>query len=174
MESKKYLNNLIEVYKSCFDIEKNHKLDKYNFSAYGYFNSKAEKYILVKEINLWEVNSFEYIFFLEIDNLNEKDIENIEFLIKNKIEKDYVRKGEKYPPKNHMISYISIVFISSSRILENVKNKIEKFKFEKTYLFSIRGFLKTRIIGIDLKENKIYYNKSSKEIISIFKKNLKF
>ncbi|MCI6152588.1 hypothetical protein [Fusobacterium perfoetens] len=173
MESKEYLNNLLEVYKSCFDIEENIKIDEYNFSAYGYFNSKAEKYILVKEVNLWEVNNFEYIFFLEVNKLSEKDIDNMELLIKNKIEKDYVRKGEKYPPKNHMTSYISIVFISSNKISENIKKKIEKFKFEKTYLFSIRGFLTTRFIGIDLKENKIYYNKPSKEIINVFEKNLK-
>lgn len=171
MESKKYLDNILELYKNSFDITKNYDFSGNYFSAYGYFNSKAEKYILVKEVNLWEVNSFEHIFFVEIDSLSEEIFETYEKLLKEKLESYFIRNGNKYPEKNHMSSFLSLVFISSSPIDKNLIKKIEKFTFEKTYLFSIRGFLTTKLIGIDLENKKVYYNKPARDLKEIYEKS---
>lgn len=171
MESKKYLDNILELYKNSFDIIRNYDFEGNNFSAYGYFNSKAEKYILVKEVNLWEVNSFEHIFFIELDNLTEDTFKTYEKLLKEKLESRFIRNGNKYPEKNHITSFLSLVFISSSPINENLIKKIEKFSFEKTYLFSIRGFLTTKVIGVDLKNKKVYYNKPAKDLKEVYEKS---
>ncbi len=168
MMSTDYLNNILKVYGSTFDIERNYELDNKNFSAYGYFNSKAEKYILVKEVNIWEASTFEHIFFLQVEKILEKDFQEIEELIKNKIEERFVRRGEKYPQKNHMSSCITVVFISSTSINEEIIKKIQKFKFTKNYLFSIRGYLVTKILGVDLEENQIYYNREAKDISNVY------
>ena len=173
MNSKFYLNTILKTYKNSFDITKNYNFDNDNFSAYGYFNSKAEKYILVKEVNLWEVNSFEHIFFIELEKLKEENFLYFENLLKEKLEKNFVRKNKKFPEKNHMNSFITLVFISSSEVDEKLKNKIEKFKFEKTYLFSIRGFFSTKLLVVDLEKKKIFYNKPCKEIKNIFENTLK-
>ena len=172
MESKKYLDNILEIYKNSFDITKDYDFKGNKFSAYGYFNSKAEKYVLVKEVNLWEVNSFEHIFFIEIESLTLEVFQKYERLLKEKLESHFIRNGNKYPEKNHMSSFISLVFISSSEINEEIIKKIQKFSFEKTYLFSIRGFFSTKVIGVDLKKNKIYYNKTAKDLENIYKKFL--
>ena len=171
MDSKKYLDNILELYKNSFDIIRNYDFEGNNFSACGYFNSKAEKYVLVKEVNLWEVNSFEHIFFIELDNLTEDTFKTYEKLLKEKLESRFIRNGNKYPEKNHMTSFLSLVFISSSPINENLIKKIEKFSFEKTYLFSIRGFLTTKIIGVDLKNKKVYYNKHAKDLKEVYEKS---
>ena len=70
-----------------------------------------------------------------------------------------------------MTSFLSLVFISSSPISENLIKKIEKFSFEKTYLFSIRCFLTTKVIGLDLKNKKVYYNKPAKDLIEVYEKS---
>ena len=171
MESKKYLDNILELYKNSFDITRSYDFDGNNFSAYGYFNSKSEKYVLVKEVNLWEVNSFEHIFFIEVDNLTEDTFKTYEKLLKEELESRFIRNGNKYPEKNHMTSFLSLVFISSSPINENLIKKIEKFSFEKTYLFSIRGFLTTKVIVVDLKNKKVYYNKPAKDLKEVYEKS---
>lgn len=174
MNSKFYLDKILKTYSSSYDIFKNYNYGDLNFSAYGYFNSKAEKYILVKEVNLWEVNSFEHVFFIEMDELREEDLIHYENLLKEKLEKKFVRNNKRYPDKNHMNSYITFIFITSSKIDEKLKKKIEKFKFEKTYLFSIRGFFTTKLLVVDLEKNKIFYNKPSKDIKNIFENILNF
>lgn len=174
MNSKFYLDKILKTYSNSFDIFKNYNYEDLTFSAYGYFNSKAEKYILVKEVNLWEVNSFEHIFFIEIDKFNEENLIFYENLLKEKLEKKFVRNNKKYPKKNHMNSYITFIFITSSEINKNLEKKIEKFNFEKTYLFSIRGFFSTKLLVVDLEKNKIFCNKSSRDIKNIFENILNF
>lgn len=172
MKTSDYLNNILKIYKNSFDITKNYSFENIIFSAYGYFNSKSEKYLLVKEVNLWEINNFEHIFFVELDNLTEKNFSYFENLLKEKLEKYFIRNNNKYPNKNHMSSYITFIFICSS-IEENLIKKIEKFKFEKNYLFSIRGFFSTKILAVDFEKNKIFYNKPAKNIKCIYENLLK-
>ena len=171
MERSNYTKKILEKYKNNFDLQENFKIGETLFSNYGYFTSKSEKYVFLKDINLWEVNNSEHVFFINTDNLSREKIKINRDVIKNIIEPKLVRRGEKYPPKNHMYTYITFVFISSREIIRETVKEIQKFKEEKNYLFSFRGYMCTRVVAVDLKNKKVYTNGAGKELKNIYMKN---
>lgn len=171
MEHENYTQRMLKKYESTFDLQENFKIGNKFFSNYGYFTSKSEKYIFLKDINLWEVNNSEHVFFINIDDLSKGEISWNRDIIKKTIEPKLVRKGEKYPPKNQMYTYITLIFISSKEITQEVIKEIKKFKEEKNYLFTFRGYMSTRVVAVDLKNKKVYTNGPGKELKNIYMKN---
>ena len=67
MDQASYLNIILAKYAGTFDIEKNRVIDGREYTAYGYFSSLGEKYVLVKKAKLWSVKAYEHAFFLTED-----------------------------------------------------------------------------------------------------------
>ena len=65
MENLGYLDRILAEYERSFDIHREYEIGDKKIDAYGYFNSYSEKYLLVKEVQLWETKAFEHIFFIE-------------------------------------------------------------------------------------------------------------
>lgn len=171
MEYENYIQGILKKYENNFDLQENFKIGNKFFSNYGYFTAKSEKYIFLKDINLWEVNNSEHVFFLNIDKLTKEEIKWNKDLIIKTIEPKLVRKGEKYPPKNQMYTYLTFVFISSNPIDEDIIKEIKKFKEERNYLFTFRGYMSTRIVAVDLINKKVHTNRLGKELKNIYMKN---
>lgn len=98
------------------------------------------------------------------------DLKKVDILIKEYMEPFLVRKGEKYPEKNHMYSFLTVVIFTSKRISDDMKRKIKKYKYEKNYLFFIRGYTSGRIIVIDTENMEIVTNKSGKVLGKFYRK----
>ena len=173
MKTGEYLENILQSYKSTFDIIRPYQALDIFYSAYGYFYSHSEKYVMTKEVQLWETNSYEHIFFLERRHLLEEDLDAMDQLIHTYAEPVLVRKGESLPDKNHMYSYISFVFLSDETIDPLLIRRLKKYCYSKTYLFSLRGWCDVRIIAIDLAENNVYSNKKGARLKRVYKSLLK-
>lgn len=169
MNNLGYLEKIFKEYEKTFDIYKNYQIEDITFQAYGYFNSHSEKYLLVKEVQLWETKAYEHIFFLKEDKININTLNKILSLIPSYIEPQLVRKGEKYPEKNHMYSYLTLVIFSKNISSDEIVEKIKKFKFEKNYLFSIRGYTQARVLLVDMENKNIFTNKSGKKLEKLYK-----
>ena len=59
-----YTHLLLLRYSGTFDIYKPYFIDGKEYPAYGYFFSHLEKYVLVREANLWASDSYEHILFI--------------------------------------------------------------------------------------------------------------
>lgn len=163
-----YLDRVLNQYKTNFDIKRDCLMLNEKISAYAYFSASNEKFLLVKEVQLWETKGFEHVIFIEESIFEENVYKKVETLVKEYIEPILIRAGQKYPEKNHMYSLITVVVISN-KIDENIITKIKEFKFEKNYLFSFRGYASTRLVVIDLKNKNIITNKKGKNLISLYK-----
>lgn len=170
MTTGEYFNKIAEQYKETFDIYKNKEINGEKYLAYGHFYSHSEKYVLVKEVQLWEARSHEHVIFMDVSEMTVNDLKKVDELIKGYMEPFLVRKGEKYPEKNHMYSFLTVVVFTSKRISDDVKRKIEKYKFEKNYLFSIRGYSSGRIAVIDVENMKIATNKAGKVLNKLYER----
>ena len=170
MTTGEYFNKIAEQYKGTFDIYKDREINGEKYLAFGHFYSHSEKYVLVKEVQLWEAKSYEHIVFMDISEMTVNDFEKADKLIKEYMEPFLVRKGEKYPEKNHMYSFLTVVIFTSKKVSDEIKRKIEKYKFEKNYLFSIRGYSSGRIVVIDVESMKIITNKSGKVLDKLYRK----
>ena len=54
-----------------FDIFKPYVIHGKEYPAYGYFFSHTEKYVLVREANMWSADSYEHILFIRAQELEQ-------------------------------------------------------------------------------------------------------
>lgn len=172
MSKEQFFDKLLQIYRQSFNVKENFKIGDNVYDAYGYCNITNAKYVLVKKAELWRALCFEHILFCKEDELKEERVDAfLEDTVK-KIESEMVRKGEKYPEKNHMYSYITCVFICENGFTKEAAKKLKKAKFFKDYMFSIRGYTEMRLLAIDLSTNKIIGNNAARDLIKDYKKFL--
>ena len=68
-----------------------------------------------------------------------------------------------------MYSYITLVFLTDDMNDTQVKNRIEKYKFERSYLFSVRGYVQSRVVLVDMKNKEIITNKMGRKLRKLYK-----
>lgn len=68
-----------------------------------------------------------------------------------------------------MYSYVTLIFITNNIDDIEMKKRIKKYKFERNYLFLIRGYIQSRIVLIDLERKEITTNKIGKKLEKLYK-----
>ncbi len=172
MTANQYLDRLLVRYSGMFDIYQPYRIRDTEYPAYGYFFSHNEKYVLVREANLWAADSYEHMLFLTSQEITDVDIDKADQLIREYMEPVFVRQGEELPPKNHMYSFLTIVMICEQKPSEEVIKRIRRYKFDKGYQFNLRGYCNGRLILADMESERVITNfaarKSKKTFLDTF------
>lgn len=168
MTEHSYLLELLKTYRESYDLTTPYTCGELQFAAYGHFYTCQEKYILIREIKMWESNGFDHVFFLEVDTVTNKTIADMNRIIREYAEPELVRCGRKYPSENHMYSDITYVILSKGKIKQPVIKTIKKYRFGKNYLFTLRGWCDARVIAVDLAENRVYGNSRARKLIPFY------
>lgn len=167
MDTSQYLDRLLLKYSNNYNIYKPYRVSGKEYPAYGYFFSRNEKYVLVQEANMWTMDSYEHVIFMESEEITEQHIQEAEQLIVEYMEEKLVRKGEKYPGKNHMSSILTVVLIGNMPIEDTVQKHIRKFHFDKGYKFHMRGFCRGRIAAVSMHDRSVCTNSQSRDLKSV-------
>ncbi len=173
MNTATYLDRLLLKYSNTFNIYKPFYISGKQFPAYGYFFSHNEKYVLVKEANMWSADSYEHILFWEEDEITLEHIKQAEELIRNEMECDLVRKGEKLPEKNHMSSLLTIILLGQKPLCKQVAKRIGRFRFDKGYQFNLRGYTRGRIVALTMDDQGVTVSPDIRNSIKMFKEVFK-
>lgn len=160
------IQNLTEriIYKlsSNFDIKKNETLDGIQYDFSGIYTEETNKYILSKEMVYDSFSNNETVLCktfsgcessINVDTLKTYIIKNLDFF-----------KGKK---ENQMSSTITFVYIGG-HLSDTDRDNIKKFKFHKSFLFGIKGWINTKIIYIDITNKEIITNKMGKKDMVFF------
>ncbi len=166
--SEIFFEELLRRYRANFDITEDFKLGDKIYPAYARFFSLGEKYVLKKEAKLWAIRAYEHVLFIKTDSVDESLIEEIRKTIVENMEPELVRCGEKYPEKDHMCSYLSVVIISESTPSKEVQKLIRRFHFDKGYLFNFRGHSEAKIACVCIDSESIFTNYAAKELKELF------
>jgi hypothetical protein len=169
VERTVYLDRLLSKFGSSFDIYIPYKIKGIEYPAYAYHYTHQEKYVLVKEANMWSADSYEYVLFVETEVIDEAVIEKAKDIIENYFEPELVRKGEKYPAKNHMYSYLTVVIIGNHYSDSKLASKVKRYHFDKGYMFSIRGYSAGRMIAVTMDDEKVTTNGAASKSKKVFK-----
>ena len=169
MERTVYLDRLLAKFGSSFDIYIPYKIKGIEYPAYAYHYTHQEKYVLVKEANMWSADSYEYVLFVETEVIDEAVIEKAKDIIENYFEPELVRKGEKYPAKNHMYSYLTVVIIGDHYSDSKLASKVKRYHFDKGYQFSIRGYSAGRMVAVTMDDEKVTTNGAASKSKKVFK-----
>ena len=169
MKNTDYLDRLLLRYAGTFNIYMPYKIHGKEYPAYGCFFSSVEKYVLVREDNLWTTNSHEHILFMTVDEVSEDTLQEVRSLLENYMEPRLVRNDNKYPAKNHMYSYLTIAILSEKSMDKTLVKKVRKFKFEKGYLFNFRGFSQSRLVCASMEDEQVVTNYHARQLKKMFK-----
>ncbi len=167
-DRKLFLEKLLEEYRKSFDITQDYEIGGVYAAAYGYFSTVSEKYVLSPKANLWSIHGYEHILFLERDMIDDKALEDIRELMERHMAPELVCKGKKYPEKDHMYSYLTVAFLCEHSPAEEVLRSLEKFRYEKDYLFNFRGHTEAHLVLMDLAKGKAYANKAAKHLVAFY------
>ena len=83
---------------------------------------------------------------------------------------ELVCKGNKYPEKDHMYSYVTIAFLCDKTPEDEVIEAIKRFKYEKDYLMTIRGHVEGHLVMMDLSTGKATACKAAKHLVEYYEK----
>ncbi len=169
MNSADYLDRLLLRYSGTFDIYQPYTILGREYPAYGYFFSHMEKYVLVRKANMWSADSYEHILFVNTEDLTTKDLEEYRHAVAEYIEPKLVLKGEKLPDPNHMYSYITIAAVTEKALSPEIKRAVRKFKFEKSYMHSIRGYSQARIAVASMEDENICLNAAGRTLKKLYR-----
>lgn len=169
LSTSEYLDHVLLKYSSDFNIYVPYKVGEKQFSAYGYFASHNEKYVLVKEVNMWASDSFEHILFMEADKITEESIYDLTKFIREEMELNFVRNGKKYPSQNHMQSVLTVIMLVQQEWTEDITRLIKNFRFDKSYCFGFRGYSRGRIAMIAMDTRKIVVSSQAKDMKKVLK-----
>lgn len=164
-----YLDRLLMMYSNTFNIYMPYRIGEREYPAYGYYFSHNEKYVLVREVNMWSTHSYEHVLFVETEECTETVVDEARKVIQEYMEPRMVRKGEELPEENHMYSYMNVVIISKKPVSAAVQKQIKGFKFEKGYKFNMRGFSRGTILAVSLEDEKYYSNYYGRDKKKMFK-----
>lgn len=182
MTSDKLLQRIKTLYSSTFDLEENYLVCKpiqavgadtqRCFALYGHFNVDNSRYVLSKRAKLWEANCQEHLF-VDIPGDGErvcsKRLQHLDELLKEVVEPFYVRNGKKYPPENHMYSYITVVIVTEDVPEPEIIKKVRSYRFGKTYKFNIRGYMETRLVLVSTADNTVITNQAGKQLLKAYR-----
>lgn len=169
MNSADYLNRLLLRYSGTFDIYQPYTILGREYPAYGYFFSHVEKYLLTRRANMWSADSYEHILFVNPDELTKTHLEEYRRAVEEYIEPVLVLKGEKLPEPNHMYSYITIAVVTQKPLSPEMRKAVKKFKFEKSYMHSIRGYSQTRIAVASMEDEKVCLNAAGRTLKKLYR-----
>ncbi len=158
MHTADFLDRLLYRYSYYYDIVKPYESSLAECTAYGRFESRNEKYVLTRKANIWTVLEFEHVFFLEVDKLTQNLLDEIRSAVTEELEPRFVRCGEKYPPKDHMCTFLSFVIICNKKPDSDAAAALKKFRQRRGYLLGFRGRFETRLICADVEAEGVIMN----------------
>lgn len=164
VSSETYLGELLRRYQANFDISENYTLADKTYPAYAYFCSLSEKYVLKKEAQLWAIKAYEHVLFENVSSFNRDNINDLKEVIESHMEPELVRKGQQYPEKDHMCTYLTFVIISENEPSVETISAIKKFKYDRGYLFNFRGHSEARLTLISLSSGTVYSNYCGRDL----------
>lgn len=166
------LERLLRFYEAYFDIYRDFTAGGDKYDAYAFCNVCNTKYVLVKSAQLWRAHSYEHVFFRKMDELSLEELQQRQKKLREHIEPEFVRKGQKCPPADHMCTYLTTVFICCKALDKEQIRQIRRHKFHRNYRFALRGYCESRLAVFDLESGKIYGNGPAKSLLKKYKQFL--
>ncbi len=164
MSGTELLEKLLDSYADSYDILRDYSIQSHIYDAYAKFKVTSAKYVL-KKAELWRVNCFEHTFFSVASVLGQEALEQFSQHMQNYIEPKLVRGGAKYPPPDHMYTFMTGIFISEKKVSPSVKKTFQRFRYFKNYLAAIRGYSEARLLVFDLEAGEIFGNRAAKVMV---------
>ena len=163
--SSEVLEKLYNSYRSYYSLKISGKDDAdvaSPFCAEAEFKSHTEKYVLVKSAKIADIDSNEYVYFYDA-----QEVFSIG-KIKELAEEAWKEGLSKVKPVyGHRNSDITLIVVCPS-LTDEAKKNARKINFYKSYKFGIYGWSRFRLCVYDVSASKCYTNRFADDIKKLF------
>ena len=120
-----------------------------------------QKYFLFRKNVLWEANCHEYVYVFSVTRLTPEIYRECEEIV--------YREGMKLvdPAPGHMYTYLTCMIIADETEPEAVR-MLKKSRIQKSFRFSLRGWMELHTAALDCSKEKIFTNFSGRANAKLF------
>lgn len=161
------LDKLLLSYSQLFDVRRDTVSGGYGFSAEADFNSRSERYALVKSATLWAAETYEYVFISAQDQL---DLAGYQAVKQAALETGLSRIR---PHKEHMYTYVTLCLLVEE-LSPEVRQAIKHSRFHKNFKLSLHGWMDFRVIAKELSTGTLTYNRAGKPLGALLRDKSKY
>ena len=164
MERSQAIEKILPAFERYYTIKKDEVTPP--FCAEAEFHSHNEQYFLVRSAHIADIDSNEFVYFADCDELTEE-------LLSDFVNTAWNTGLQKVKPHSgHRNSDISLI-IFTDKVSEALKIKIKKTKLYKSYKFSFYGWSNFKLAVYSLSEMTAYSNRQGKDFAKLIMKNIK-
>lgn len=149
------LEKILTSYQTYYTINREHPMEP--FAAEAEFRLHDEVYFLIKQAKWAEQDSFEYVFFAVMPELDEAAAESLSDLAW----KECLRRAN--PKPNHRNTDVQLVILCS-HMTEGARKKIRRTNPYKSYRFGLWGWSTMKWIAYETEEGKTACNRRGESL----------
>ncbi|WP_432666806.1 hypothetical protein R9X47_10615 [Wukongibacter baidiensis] len=163
MEFKDYKENIKDRLSRYFNIEEKYTYSNKEFDLFAVSNVRNEKYMASKKLTIYAFENDQYCFMKHFKELSKDDLEEIIKILKDSI-MDYVD-----PHHEHMSSTITGILVVDELKEDNLIKSIQKFKYQKSFAFGLKGWADVGLILVDLKKGEVFTSQKAKKVDKFYR-----
>ena len=127
------------------------------FSATAEFHSHTEQYFLVKEAHLADIDSNDYVYFIEENSLSSSRFSELSSIAWER------GLSKVHPASGHRNSDVSLIILSEKIDPETFK-QIKKHNLHKSYKFGFYGWSNLRIMAYETYTGRAVTNRYGSDL----------
>ena len=158
MDFNQYKNQIIDSLKYNFDISEGCNYGGVLFDTVAKSHIRNEKYVASKKAVIYAFENDEQCLIKELNNTNKNQIDHIIEVTKDNII-DNIQLSE-----DHMSTTITLILVSEKSIDEQIVKHIKRFKYQKSFMFGLKGWITFRAVLIDLENERVICSKEAKKV----------
>ena len=164
MEQSQAIEKILPAFSQYYTIKKDDVTPP--FCAEAEFRSHNEQYFLVRSAHIADIDSNEFVYFADPDELTEEKLAEL-------VNKAWSTGLEKVRPHSgHRNSDVSLIIFTKS-LFSAAAQIIKKTKLYKSYKFSFHGWSHFKLTVCNVSDMEVYSNRQGKDFAKLIKKNIK-
>ena len=154
-DSESTIEKLLHSFESYYNVERNGVEEP--FSATAEFHSHTEQYFLVKEAHIADIDSNDYVYFIEEKNLSSSRHSELSSLAWER------GLAGVRPHSAHRNSDVTLIIISE-KIAPDTLRQIKKHNLHKSYKFGFYGWSNLRIMAYETSTGRAVTNRYGSDL----------
>ena len=155
MDNKGVLDSLLRSFGSYYDVKTEGVLPP--FAAQATFNMHNEQYFLVKEAHIADIDSNDYVYFIEENSLSSSRFSELSSIAWER------GLSKVHPASGHRNSDVTLIILTEKIDPETVK-KIKKHNLHKSYKFGFYGWSNLRIMAYETSTGRAVTNRYGSDL----------
>ena len=154
-DSESTLEKLLHSFESYYNVERNGVEEP--FSATAEFHSHTEQYFLVKEAHIADIDSNDYVYFIEENSLSSSRFSELSSIAWER------GLSKVHPASGHRNSDVTLIILAEKIDPETFK-QIKKHNLHKSYKFGFYGWSNLRIMAYETSTGRAVTNRYGSDL----------